>query len=402
MSRSHSRCQKLIPTESVANTVSITNDAMTSNTGRIMELNVLPLLSTIANENNAGGHALRDGNRSLRAFDDAACRFRGALAEITAALQPKIGKCRQDSKHGAGSVSSSTPMVTELQSDNQKQGRTKCCSRSASRLLSSRGGNKHRRMQSATSISIQSPPLSSSSSPRTEYLFQVHQTRDEKLAQSESGETVSHLLLHHPQKVGFVHEEPITIDLAEMRDMATSIMCFRILSTSEQQHSSHKCGECMLRECLINLSVIIVYNLGLAYHLKSRQQLASCDSPEQIATHSRSLYNNLKKAQLLYCAVSRNMTRLPSLKYKLVLLNNLGQVYLDQNLREHARKCFEAVCRQVTKSLYECSGRNVLIPPSSQNDASDEAFAIVDTKLMRSLMITAVQGLLPDLHAAVA
>ncbi len=366
-----------------------------------MDMNVLPLLSAIANGNNLGVNSLRRGNMdALRAIDVAISGFRGALAEITATLDTTKGQWCQAQINGANTVSPSIPTLTAFQEDNAKRVRSRRHSSIA--FLLPRTRQYYRGKEPNTpSTSVHSP---SASPPRTQCSIQICQTRDEALGSSEIAESAtSHILrVHLSRKIGFVYEEPITIDLAEMRDMATSIMCFRILSTSEQQHSSHRCGECMLRECLINLSVIIVYNLGLAYHLKSRQQLAGCDSPERIATHSRSLINNLKKAQLLYSTVSRNMIRLPSLKYKLVLLNNMGQVYLDQNLREHAKKCFEAVCRQVTKSLYECSGRSVLLPPSSTVYTGEEALAFADTKLMRSLMITAINGLLPDPHAAIA
>ncbi len=375
-----------------------------------MELNILPLLSTIANGNNLGVSALQCGNKdSLCAFDDAISRFRGALGEIRVAFYNKKGECGHARNNRADDfLSSSIPLfAAESQCDNPKREPTKHHSSIASRIPSSNLGRgqsskKYRvKKPNTPSMSVHS---ASASSPRTECSFQLNQTRHGGCASSEIGQNASQLfLVQNDKKIGVVHEEPITIDLAEMRDTATSIMCFRILSTAERQHSSHKCGECILRECLINLSVIIVYNLGLTLHLKSRKQLAGCKSPQQVAINSRCLINSLRKAQVLYVAASRNMIRLPSLKYKLVLLNNMGQVYLDQNLPHHAKKCFEAVCRQATKSFYDRSGRNILIPQSSPNDANDDdSLAFVETKLMRSLMITATEGLLPDPHAAIA
>ncbi len=360
-----------------------------------MDLNVFPLLATIANDNNLGVNALRHGDRrAMHSFDSAISRFRGAIGEIRAAFQ---------SKNETTIFSSFVPALTELQHDTRNRGRRRRPCRIALRSPSTHCAEMRcpgtlPRSPNAASISVQP-----SSTPRNEYSMLVHQTRNGGLSPVEVNESATgHIVGNRSRKIGYVHEEAIMIDLNEMRDVATTIMSLRILSSPSEGLCSHKCGECILRKCLINLSVIIVYNLGLAYHLMSRKLYADCESLQQIATNSRSLLASRRKAQILYSVALRNMIRLPSLKYKLVLLNNMGQVYLDQNLPERAKKCFEAVCRQVTRALYACSGRNFLIPQSSPINTNDNVPDFVVTELVRCLMITAIRELLPDPHAAVA
>ncbi len=375
-----------------------------------MDINVLPLLSAIANGNNAGVSALRDSSRgTLHSFDKAFSRFQGALGEIRFALHPQNRDCCQGRKVRADTLlSSSIPILTELQCDIPKNERTLCTSRIASRPPSTpshgqrQSRNKDLRSHNTAFTSEQTslPPPS----PRPEGSFEVNRTMDRSVASFKPDESPTQLPVNQCGKIGFIHKEAITIDLMEMREVATSIMSLRILSTSTRGVLCPcECGECMLRDCLIKLSVIIAYNLGLAHHLNWRKQRLCCDSPKQLAIHSPSLLASLGKAQVLYSVASRNMIGLPSLKNKLVLLNNLGQVYWELNRRELARKCFEVVCRQVTKSLYECSGRNLLIPlstaPTGTNAHTPQQG---DKELMRSLMIAATRRLLPDPHAAVA
>lgn len=156
------------------------------------------------------------------------------------------------------------------------------------------------------------------------------------------------------------------------------------------------------------MSIIVIYNLGLAYHLKSIReraefsQASSSSAAPMDMSCSTSFLTSLQKAQVLYSMASRHLTHLPSWKFKLALLNNLGQVYSERNLGDNARPCFEAVCRHIAKIAYQCSRSRALIPFSSDGNGHNISDDMGTEKLLQALMMAALMKLLAKPHAGVA
>lgn len=143
-----------------------------------------------------------------------------------------------------------------------------------------------------------------------------------------------------------------------------------------------------LTRYLSTILVRIVFNLALSHHVKWLK-IKELSNPSKQNIQDADVA--LRKAQVLYSLVHKNLNDLPSIKYKLVLFNNLGQLFWARNAREEANKCFRAVRRML--DLISIDGTD-----TSNNDAQQ-----IGIELYRSLLLVSYfKGISPEVHAAAA